>query len=296
MILRHVETLRELGFEATGWTNGKGQMPQWLDHRAPVEVETRFRRDDILVIPEDSPNALRTVAGMPHRAVVFCQNHFSLASHAFASLDKFPLASFPAFIACGRLAALSIARAFPHATIDVVPCFADERVFRPSASRDDIIAYMPRKRDQQALMIRNFFGKFHPRHSGFTWMAIDGLAERAVGQVLGRSKLFLSLSRLEAVGMASLEAMASGCVCAGFTGIGGREFASPANGFWVGEDDCEAAADALAQAADVVKAGGARLGRYQEASRATARQWSYAAFRSALEEVWSRLAPTARRS
>ena len=64
---------------------------------------------------------------------------------------------------------------------------------------------------------------------------------------------------MESVGLTTLEAMASGCVCAGFTGIGGRQYATPDNGFWVDDDDCMAAADALAQAISLVREGGAPL-------------------------------------
>jgi hypothetical protein len=66
---------------------------------------------------------------------------------------------------------------------------------------------------------------------------------------------------------------AAGRICAGFTGVGGREFARPENGFWVPEDDCIAAADALADAADLVRAGGPALNRRREAGYETARQW-----------------------
>jgi glycosyltransferase involved in cell wall biosynthesis len=89
--------------------------------------------------------------------------------------------------------------------------------------------------------------------------------------------------------------MASGCVVAGYTGGGGRDFATPENGFWVAaEDDWEGAADALAEAAEVTATGGPALAQRLEAGRETAHLWSYASFRRALEEVWMRLASEAR--
>jgi glycosyltransferase involved in cell wall biosynthesis len=94
--------------------------------------------------------------------------------------------------------------------------------------------------------------------------------------------------------MTTLEAMASGCLCAGFTGIGGDEYATPDNGFWAPEDDCEAAADALAEAAAVAAEGGAELARRLEAGFETARAWSYAVFLQRLETVWMGIAPEAR--
>lgn len=178
--------------------------------------------------------------------------------------------------------------------MEPVPCFADERVFRPGAAKAPAVACAPRKRPLEAQAIQAMFRRFHPRHAAIGWSALEEASEATVAEVFARSALFLSLSRLESVGMTPLEAMASGCVCAGFTGIGGRDFATPENGFWVPEDDCEAAADALAEAADVVRAAGPELARRIEAGRATADLWSYARFRTALEAAWMRLAPEAR--
>src|SRR4051812_6867539 len=83
MILRHVETLRDLGFDAVCWHGPKNVMPPTLAHRAPVEVGTPFRADDILVVPSDAPNAIRTAAAMTQRSLVFCQAHLTLAAMGF---------------------------------------------------------------------------------------------------------------------------------------------------------------------------------------------------------------------
>ncbi len=88
--------------------------------------------------------------------------------------------------------------------------------------------------------------------------------------------------------------MASECICAGFTGVGGWEYATLDNGFWVPDDDYIAAADALAQAADLVATGGPALRAMKDAGRETAAQWSYSVFLEALERVWTDLAPEAR--
>lgn len=287
--LRHVEVLTELGFDAVFWTTASSRLPEWLDHSARVEVDTPFRRDDILVLPEDAPRAIASAAAMPQRVVVFCQNHYYMASLSFDAIDRLPSASFLGFIASGRCIATPVARAFPAAEVHVVPAFADERLFKPAPMRRDAIAFVPRKRVLEARAIKSFFQKYHSAHRDLPWIAIESLPERAVAEVLGRSTLFLSLNRLEGPGMTLLEALASGCIAAGFTGIGSLEYANPTNGFWVDEDDCEAAADALARAAGLVRDGGSPLRNYLSATQATARQWSYTAFRAALEQVWSRL-------
>lgn len=294
MILRHVETLRDLGFEAVVWQGEGAVMPGWLDHRAPVETGTPFRPDDVLVVPCDAPNALRDTAAIGRGVIVFCQNQFTLASLGLEAMDAYPPARFPPFMAVGPTAARSVQRIYPEAQVELVPCFVDERRFAPGA-KQQAVAYAPRKRPLEARAIRNLFRRLHPAHAPIPWIGLEGAHERQVAEIFASSTLFLSLSRMEAVGMTPLEAMASGCVVAGFTGIGGRDFATDENGFWAAEDDCEAAADALARAADLVRAGGAPLRDMLEAGQATARAWSYAAFRLALEGAWMRLAPEARR-
>ncbi len=292
--LRHVEALRELRFDAVFWTNATSRPPTWLDHSAPVEVDTPLRDDDVLVLPEDAPNAIRQTAGMPQRVAVFCQNHFYMAALSFHAIAELRPDRFLGFLTSGRTIAASCARAFPDAAIRVVPAFADERLFRPAPVRVDAIAFVPRKRALEARAIRGMLERYHPRHRSLTWVAIEDMPERQVADVLGSSTLFLSLNRLEGLGMTLLEALAGGCVVAGFTGLGAREIADPTNGFWVEEDDCEAAADALARAADLVAAGGAPLAAHLASAREVAEQWTYAAFRSALETTWAELAPGAR--
>ena len=294
MLLRHVEALQKMGFNALYWTNRSCRLPDWMKYEAAVEWGTPLLDDDILVLPEDAPQAIASVAGRPRRVAVFCQNHYYMAASSFDALGTIPRRSFLGFIASGRTIAASCARAFPEAPVRVIPCFADERLFRPAPARVDTIAFVPRKRPLEARAIRAFFQRLYPQHRELPWVAIDGMAEQQVAETLGRATLFLSLNRLEGVGMTLLEAMASGCVPAGFTGLGAREFTNPTNGFWVEEDDCEAAADALARAADLIRQGGAGCAAMESATRETASRWTYAAFHEALEAVWSELAPDAR--
>jgi glycosyltransferase involved in cell wall biosynthesis len=134
----------------------------------------------------------------------------------------------------------------------------------------------------------------HPRQADLAWRELDGATEAEVAQTFGASSVHLALPRMEAVGLPSLEAMAAGCVCTGFLGVGGAEYATPDNGVWAPEDDCEAAADALARADDLARTGGPALARMLEAARETAVAWSYARFREALETFWTRHAPDVR--
>jgi hypothetical protein len=294
MIFRHVEALRDLGFDAVLRVTSDSVMPDWFAHDAPVVVDEAPAPGDVVVVPHDAPNAIRRVGGLANRWAILCQNQFSLATVGAPAIDHLPPGRLPPILAPGPLSAASIQAMYPAARLEVIPCFADERVFHPRGERHDGVVCVPRKRPGEDAAIRSFLARRHPRHAALPWRAVKKASERDFAETLAGTSLFLAMSRFEAVGMTPIEAMASGCVCSGFLGVGGRDFATRANGFWVPDDDLEAAADALAIAADPVATGGPQLAAYREAAEATARAWSYAAFRVALEEVWMRLAPDAR--
>lgn len=291
MFLRHVETLRDLGFDAHLTIGAQSKVPAWLDHRVDIRVAMPFAPDDVIVLGDDMHDSIRRAYAIPQRVVIFSQSWIIPAALSYEALDGFPADRFPPFLAVAPALAATWRRAYPQAQVDVVPAFADERIFRPSGEAQPAIAFSPRKRRIEAAAIRGFFRKIHPRHAGLAWREVTDLHEREVARVMAASRLFLSLSRVESLGMTPLEAMASGAICAGFTGVGGRQFATPDNGFWVGEDECEAAADALAAAADLDAPARARM---RDAGFETAGQWSYARFRPALEAAWMKLAPEAR--
>lgn len=293
MILRHVETLRGLGFDAVFATGPDAPEPTWLEVSVPILRGIDLRADDVLILPEDGRQVITQAASRTNKTVIFCQNQFILGAVSLPALDQYAAARPLTFIAVGRILAGVIGRAYPDAEVEIIPCFADERRFFPGA-KDEGIAFAPKKRALEPRVIQGFWKKFYPQESERPWREVKDLSEAQVADVLRRSELFLSLSRFESVGLTPLEAMASGCVCAGFAGVGGWEYASAANGFWAPDDDCEAATDALGRAAELVREGGAPLKRHIEAGRETADQWSYARFRAALEEVWMRLAPETR--
>jgi hypothetical protein len=294
VILRHVEALVELGFNAVCIAASDRDPPRWLEHRAPMAAADQLRSDDILVIPDDGVPALGMAAERAGRSIVLCQSAApSLAVSGGLEAIARGGDRLASFIAVSPGHAATLQRLFPAASIEVVRCFADERIFRPG-DKQFTGALIPRKRPFEAQAIRTLARRLSPATAELGWRRLEKATEVQVAEVFASASVHLSLSRMESVGLTTLEALASGCVCAGFTGIGGRQYATADNGFWVDDDDCLAAADALAQAISLVRTGGAPLRRYVEAALATAKPWSYALFRQDLEAAWSRLAPDAR--
>lgn len=283
---RHVETLGALGYDAAVRRPGTSEVARWFRHEAEIEDASRpLGPDDILVLPEDSPETMRRCAELPNRKVIFCQNPYALAGHGLATVEPDVARHYRTFMACSMGVADFIARYFPYDMISVVPAFADERVFRPADKRP-VIACTPRKRPAELQIIRLMFSRIHPRAADWDWHVLETATEDEVAAAMGEASLFLSLARLEAFSITTLEAMASGCLIAGFTGIGPREYTNPTNGLWVDEDDCEAAAFALARAAGMAEAGGGAAALMRHAARSTAATWSHTNFTQALVRFW----------
>lgn len=286
MIFRHVEGLCALGFDAVVRRPPQTPPPTWFDHQAPTEdASVPLGPDDILVLPEDSPEAMRQAAALPNRKVIFCQNPYALASYGLAALPAELRPQYRNFMACGVGVAGLIARFFDYDQIAVVPGFADERSFRP-APKARLIACSPRHRKVEQAAIRYMFERLHPEAASWRWEIMETCTEAEVADIMSRASVFLSLARMEALSLTTLEAMASQCLLAGFTGIGAREFATPVNGIWVDEDDCEAAAHALVRAVTLAEQDGGAQALMRHAAAQTAAQWTRAAFLEALAAFW----------
>ncbi len=247
-IFRMAEALIDHGRDAVVFEQN-GKRPSWFASTAPVEGQGIFApsADHLYVLPEDQPRILSDFARMPQRKVIYSQNHFygamgiaDAASYADYGVTDILCSSHTIYDHC-RLR-------HPTLRAHVVPCAVDSAQFRPADEKQNVIAFMPRKRAIEAAYIRDMFRFSYPQYRNWQWREIANVGEAEAARLMGEARVFLSLSRLEGFGLAPLEAMASGCVVAGFTGIGGREYATPDNGFWVDEDDFPACNIALAQA------------------------------------------------
>jgi len=216
---------------------------------------------------------------------VFCQNPYAAAGLGVARLSPETRTHYRAYMACSPGVALWVSRYLDHDVLGTVPAFADERVFAPTAKRR-VIAAMPRKRPIELRAVQHMFGRLHEGPAVWTWDVIEGRSEAETARALGEASVFLSLARLEGMSMSLLEAMACGCIVAGFTGVGPREYATAVNGLWVDEDDCEAAAIALARACRLAEQDEAAAHLIRHAARTTAAAWSHAHFVEALDQFW----------
>jgi glycosyltransferase involved in cell wall biosynthesis len=245
------------------------------------------QRNDVLVVPEVLlPSAME--AFPDQQKVVFVQNSFTyLLSRAIAAgrgLDPARGVLLSIGIADTCMEALDLAGAAPAVLCPVGPNF-DLFPFRQDKKRQ--IAYMPRKRSWEAGQIHEALVR-RGRIQGFDIVTVDGMTQAQVAKSLGESLIFISLMKEEALGFPALEAMASGCVVVGYTGLGTREYFTPETGIPIEEGDTPALVRAVESAVAEYEADPSRLdGMRREASRSVTARYSREAFRSGLLQAWA---------
>ncbi|HUT94079.1 MAG TPA: hypothetical protein VMY37_31745 [Thermoguttaceae bacterium] len=285
MAFAHVEALREAGWEAVIATPGAG-MPTWFESDAPVIDTSELVADqDILVFPENHHRFLKSLASWPNRKLVFCQNQFMVHRGLKGSRDYADF-GVRGILCVGRHALDFCRRRFPSQPISSVPVFIDHDLFCFQPQKRLQIAFTPRKRPLEAAFIQDLFRAENPGFRDIPWVQISGVPTRTVAQILKESAIYLSLCRFECVPLTALEALACGCVTAGFTGFGAREYTTAKNGFWATEDDCLDCVTQLTRAVRTVTAGGPSHSEMLEAAHISASYYSRQRFASRLVEFW----------
>ena len=129
------------------------------------------------------------------------------------------------------------------------------------------------------------FKSLRPDLDHVQWDPIEGVPRAEVARRMAASEIFLAMGQREGLGLPPLEAMATGALVVGFYGGGGREYATPENGDWFGDDDHFAFVEALAARVDALIAG-ERFEDRRAAGRATAASFGREAFEAQLAAAW----------
>jgi hypothetical protein len=285
-IFRMAEALIEQGRDAAVFEQN-GQRPGWFASTAPMVDQGIFTAsaDHLYVLPEDQPHILADFAKFPQRKAIYSQNHFygALGIGNASSYADYGVTD----ILCSSRTIYDHSR-LRHATVraHIVPCAVDPLQFKPATAKRNQIAFMPRKRAIEATYIRDMFRFTYPQYNTWEWHEISGVSEDDAARMLGEARVFLSLSRLEGFGLTPLEAMAAGCIVSGFTGIGGREYATADNGFWVEEDNFPACVTALNNAVAQSLAADLDIATHRAACAHTLAAYTPQTFRQGVKEAW----------
>ena len=286
-IYRHVEILNTHGFTVFVGLATKptvdfyGTTAPHLIHGGHLHVQP----GDIFVIPEVFPYFVKALLGTPVKRLMFCQNQYYLP-FSFDSRGGISEFGVHGVIASSEAVRDFFRDVYAVKDLPLLPCAVDPARFTPNRSKKRQIAFMPRKLRQDVPFIQSVFKRRHTRYSDVPWISIDGLTQQAAAHLMGESACFLSLSDKESFGLPPLEAMACGCLVAGFHGDGGREYMTPENGWWAETGDYKACVDGLAAALAVFDMCGPMLESRRAAMAATVKRYSPAQLESALLKFW----------
>jgi glycosyltransferase involved in cell wall biosynthesis len=287
IIYRHVEILMAHGFAAFVHMPDRPEVDFYETTAAQLIGNLTLNTTDVLVIPEILGWALRQFRSVPLRRLMFCQNHNNLppVTNPSDALDEWGVHG---VIASSAAIRDDLRDRYGLLEIPLIPCAVDPIRFAPARQKERQIAFMPRKLPADAAMIETHFKKSYPRFADVRWVSINDVSQAAAARVLSESSVFLSLSNRESLGLPPLEAMASGCLVAGYHGDGGREYITDSNGWWAQAGDWKACVDGLVAAFDLLDQGGKQLETRRQAMAQTVAEYSPQRMETALLAFWRR--------
>jgi Glycosyl transferases group 1 len=222
----HVALLVEAGVEAYRWTPTPGYRYSWFPDTVPTLSgwELDLTADDMLVLPELAVLPGRDPAPGA-RKVILNQAHF-LTFVTCPDLDPYPgWAPDPSLWTISHESVAVLRRVLPNLPEpNLIPDPIDTESFRPRGERVRSIAWMPRKRPAETLLLQRML-KADPRGEGVELREIKGLSHAQVAEVLATTSVFVAFGAYagEGFGLPVAEALASGCLVTGYPAGGGEE-------------------------------------------------------------------------
>ena len=227
------------------------------------------RAQDVVILPEfNYPEARAAFAG--HKAILAVQDVFGLLRARLRTAAPAP-GDFAAVFATSEACAAAAHAVFATPPQSFrLPVAQESLRFNPEKTPQ--IAMMPRKRRQEAAMLRMLIAA-HPDLRDLPVVVIDKMPAAEAHRLLRESLFFVSLSDQDGFGLPPAEAMATGSLVVGFTGVGGEEFFRPDLADPIPDSDVVGLVERLAERAAQWRADPAAL----EARR-----------RAASDFIWSR--------
>jgi hypothetical protein len=296
---RHVEILHQKGFPAFMALPRKPKV-DFYESKAPLlifgswfmnsraAIRRAARPGDIWVVPEAFMSYLRALANTPVKRIMICQSQWALT---FPADPKAGIAEFGAddLLVTTENQMQFFRDVYGVSDIPYIQGYeVDTRIFRPAAQKKRQIAFMPRKLPVEARFLEATFKRRHARYADVPWISVDHLPQSEVARILGESAVFLGLSHWDSLGLPPLEAMASGCLCAGYYGDGGRTYMTKDNGWWANDKDWLACIDALASAIGHYDGTDGDPAPYYRAMAHTVEQYSPERLEKTLVDYWRR--------
>ena len=214
------------GWSSKDITINKNYKPSWYKNNIRIKKDFTFNKErDFIIFPEIFAHFAKKLCiedNIPYG--IFVQNGYSLNSTSdYKTLDevykraKFVLSYSKDISKCVNLAFKNCQKKILKINISV-----DMNKFKLSKKKINMITYMPRKlpihSDNLIFLLRNKLPK------SWRLKPLHNLEEKDVYKYLLKSKIFLSFSDMEGLGMPPIEAAIAGNKIIGYCGQGGTEY------------------------------------------------------------------------
>jgi glycosyltransferase involved in cell wall biosynthesis len=232
MLYRHVDVLNANGLEAAIVHKDKEFEVGWFKHQTRVlRGAVKMKDEDIAVYSEIAgPKILELAKGK--RKVIFNQNaYYTFFGYPLLEKVKTPYVhrEVVATIVVSEDSKNYLSYAFPKLAVHRIFYSIDPKLFYITGKKKKQICFMPRKNVEDARQVLNIL-RYRGALDGWKVVAIEKKSQAEAAEILRDSLLFLSFGHPEGFGLPPAEAMACGCIVAGYHG-NVREFLTSEHGF-----------------------------------------------------------------
>ena len=222
----HVRILRENGYDAYIVHSQKGFKVNWFENNVPIVYTSSslvVNSDDTLVIAEGYPQNMKLLMPLPAKKVVIALNPayaFEMASIG----ENWKNYGIKWVMAGARVIEDLIRWSMGINNIHTIGIAVDYDMFNyvPQIKKPQV-AYISRK-DFHSPLVEKIIKCNNEAVKKIEFIEIKDLRIEDYAQILKESDIFLSTSIHEGIHWSILEAMACGCICIGYHGIGGKDY------------------------------------------------------------------------
>ncbi len=226
---RHVEVLNQLGLSACVVHSKPNFRYSSLQHQPPIIGldQLQMQHSDLLVLPEDLGPGVHSLAPGA-RKLIFNQNAYQTFRGYGLQAPQLPPYQHPDYEAVLVVSSDNqryLETAFPGLQCKRLHISFDQSLFNADLSQPKPrqICLMTRKNAEDVVQIVQIL-RSRGHLSNWRFQIIQNACEQEVADAMRASAIFLAFGHPEGISLSNLEALASGCLVIGYSGMGCREY------------------------------------------------------------------------
>jgi len=241
LLYHHVNLLRKHNFDAYILHINTGFRLNWFSNSVPVvylDENLPIAPGDVVVIPEGGPQIMERFKELSLRKVVIALSYHYIFNHMKMG-QNWKDFDINTVITPSKIIADFVQWSMGIKNVILFRDSIDHTLFTcvPHQKRLQI-AYLGRK-DTHTPLIEKILKSKDKAFYGLEFVKIENMPVHEYANIFKQSHLYLTTSPLEGRNLSILEAMACGCICVGYHGVGAREYiidSGPAQNFVLAEN------------------------------------------------------------